>query len=262
MELSVEGKAVFAATGGRAFDPALPLAIFVHGAGMDHTVWALQARYFAHHGRAVLAPDLPGHGRSEGPPLDSIAAIADWLAVLIAASGAEAATLVGHSMGALAALDCAARHGGRVSDLALLGCAPKMPVHPDLLAAAEENRHVAFELVNDWGHGRPAHLGGHRAPGLWMLGGGERLLERSAPGALHRDLLNCDAYRGAATAAAAVACPCLVVIGSEDRMTPPKAGAKLAAAIANARSVTIAGSGHMMMVEKPDEALDALRSLL
>ncbi len=79
MELRVRGKRVFAGTGGRAFDPALTAAVFLHGAGMDHTVWALQTRSFAHHGRGVLALDLPGHGGSEGPALASIAAMADWV---------------------------------------------------------------------------------------------------------------------------------------------------------------------------------------
>ena len=55
MELTVNGKPVFAATGGRPFDPALPAVVFVHGAGMDHTVWSLQTRFFAHHGRAAVA---------------------------------------------------------------------------------------------------------------------------------------------------------------------------------------------------------------
>jgi pimeloyl-ACP methyl ester carboxylesterase len=46
--------------------------IFVHGTGMDHTVWTLFSRYFLRHGRDVLSVDLPGHGKSEGPLLDSI----------------------------------------------------------------------------------------------------------------------------------------------------------------------------------------------
>src|SRR3546814_6860176 len=79
MELCVAGEPVHGGSGGRAFDPTLPLTVFLHGAGMDHTVWALPARYFAHRGRAVLAADLPGHGKSGGAPLKSIAEMADWV---------------------------------------------------------------------------------------------------------------------------------------------------------------------------------------
>ncbi len=49
-QFTVDGKAVFAATGGRPFDAGLPAVVFVHAAGMDHTIWALQTRYFAHRG--------------------------------------------------------------------------------------------------------------------------------------------------------------------------------------------------------------------
>ena len=53
MHLTVNGATVHAATGGRAFDPAQPLVVFIHGASLDHTVWALLARWFAHHGHAL-----------------------------------------------------------------------------------------------------------------------------------------------------------------------------------------------------------------
>lgn len=249
----------FASTGGKPFDPMKPAIVFVHGAGMDHTVWQLQARYFAYHGRAVLAPDLPGHGRSEGPPPASIEAYADWLAALVAAAGAERAALVGHSMGALASLAAAARTPARVTALALLGVAARMPVHPDLLTAADANDPAAVELITAWGYGKPAHLGGHRGPGLWMLGGGRRLLERSAKGVLASDLRACDAYQDAAQAAARVACPTLFLLGALDRMTPPKAAEPLMRAVCDTRTVVLPGCGHMMMVEQPDQTLDALR---
>ena len=262
MELKVDGQTVFAATGGRPFDPALPTVVFLHGAGMDRTVWALQTRYFAHHGQSVLALDLPGHGRSEGKPLDSIAAIADWLPAFLDAAGLASAALVGHSMGALVALESAARHPARVRALALLGAAAKMPVHPDLLAAAEANEHLAFDLITSWAHGTTGHRGGVRMPGLWLMGGAEALLERVRPDVLFVDLAACNAYQDGLAAAAEVACPTLVVIGADDKMTPPKAGAKLAAAIPGGAQAVIAGAGHMMMMEKSDETLAALKGLL
>lgn len=261
MELQVDGRKVFAATGGRPFDSELPSVVFVHGAGMDHTVWALQTRFFAHRGRGVLAVDLPGHGRSEGPALGSIAEMADWLVRVLDSAGVQQAALAGHSMGALIALDCAGRHKARVGALALLGAAPKMPVHPDLLAAAEADDHLAFDLVNSWAHGESGHWGGAQAPGLWLMGGGERLLERGLPGVLHNDLAACNAYGGGPGAAEAVACPALLVLGADDKMTPAKAGRKLAEAIAGAQVAVLANSGHMMMTEQPDATLDALREI-
>ncbi|WP_163478991.1 alpha/beta fold hydrolase, partial [Klebsiella pneumoniae] len=63
----------------------------------------------AHHGYGVLAVDLPGHGRSAGLPLTRVEAIAAWLHRLLDVAGAQQATLVGHSMGSLIALEAAAR---------------------------------------------------------------------------------------------------------------------------------------------------------
>lgn len=264
MELGRDGRTVFAATGGAAFEPKGPVVVFLHGAGMDHSVWTLQARYFAHHGRSVLALDLPGHGRSHGPQPASIEAYADWLALLIAAAGVERAALVGHSMGALIALETAARTPERVRALALLGVAAPMPVHPELLAAAERGDPAAIELITAWAYGKPAHLGGHKAPGLWMLGGGRRLLERSRAGVLANDLRACDAYGGALAAAARVSAstPFLFLLGALDRMTPPKGAEPLLAAVRGAKSVTLQAAGHMMMVEAPDATLAALRDFL
>ena len=111
MELNLSGHKAYAYTGGKPFDPALPCAVFVHGAQNDHSVWGLQTRWFANHGFSVLAVDLPGHNRSEGAPLTSVEELADWVMALVAAAGVKAPALVfGHSMGSLIALECAARH--------------------------------------------------------------------------------------------------------------------------------------------------------
>lgn len=259
MHLVVDGVKAFAATGGRDFDPALPLVVFLHGAGCDHTVWALLARWFAHRGWSVLAPDLPGHGRSGGEPLDSIAAMADWTSALIAAAGMSEAAIIGHSMGSLVALETAARHPNRVDAIGLIGTAAAMPVSRDLLAAAEARDHTAVDMVSIWGHGFRAGLGGSRAPGLWMLGGSMRLLERAGPGVLFKDLLACSDYRDGLTSAASVTVPATLVLGERDMMTPARAGRELAAALPNARVVALEGAGHMLMSERPDEVLNAVR---
>ncbi len=85
MFLNVDGAEIFATTGGKEFDPELPLMVFLHGAGFDHSMWALFSRWFSHHGYSVLAPDLPGHGKSKGDLISSISGMADWVMRLIAA---------------------------------------------------------------------------------------------------------------------------------------------------------------------------------
>src|ERR1700724_152747 len=147
MQLLVNGIDTFVATGGREFDLSQPTIVLLHGAGFDHTPWALHSRWFSHHGYSVLAPDLPGHGRSSGKPLTTIADMADWTAALLDAAGARQARLIGHSMGSLIALETAARHPDKVSGLSLIGTAAAMTVGPDLLKTAEANDHSAVDMV-------------------------------------------------------------------------------------------------------------------
>lgn len=263
MKFEVHGREAFAATGGRPFDGNLPTVLMLHGAGMDHTVWSLQARYFAHHGHAVLAVDLPGHGRSAGPAPTTIAGFADWAVEALDVVGAEnGVAVVGHSMGALIALEVAARLNHQAVKLALLGVVPEMKVHPDLLKAAETGNHAAVETMVGWGVGRRAQIGGFRAPGAWVAGASLRLLEAGDHAVLASDLAACDAYAGALKAAAEVSCPALILAGADDKMTPAKAARPLADALSDCRTVTLAGAGHMMMIEQPDETLDALAAFL
>ncbi len=259
MQLSVNGLDIYVATGGKDFDASQPTIVFLHGAGFDHTTWALHSRWFAHHGYGVLAPDLPGHGRSDGAPLSTIAGMADWTAALLDAAGVEKAWLVGHSMGSLIAIETAARHPARVSALSLIGTAAAMTVGPDLLKAAEADDRSAIDMVSIWGLGFQAELGGSLAPGLWMHSGAQRVLEQGRPGVLFNDLSACNSYQNALGAAAQVSVPATVILGERDMMTPLKAGKTLAAALPNSRTVVLRGAGHMMMVERPDELLEALR---
>jgi pimeloyl-ACP methyl ester carboxylesterase len=260
VNLDIDGRAVFASTGGKEHDPTQPLIVFLHGAAMDHSVWALQSRWFAHHGANALAVDLPGHGRSAGPALTDIAALADWTDRLIAIAGGGGAWLVGHSMGALIALETAARHPIRAERLSLVGTAAKILVQPGLLAAAKANSHSAVDMVSLWGLGGNATLGGNEAPGVWMLGNVQRLLEKAPPGVLHTDLAACDAYGAGAESATKVACPTSLILGERDMMTPIKGGRALAALIGGAKTTVLSGAGHMLMTERPGEVLEALNS--
>ena len=259
MQLKVGGDDIYAATGGKPFDPKQPLIVFLHGAGFDHSMWVLYSRWFAHHGFSVLAPDLPGHGRSKGKPLTSIGDMADWTVQLIAAAGASKARLVGHSMGALIALDAASRYPEKISGLSLIGVGAAMPVSDDLLAAAKANDHAAVDMVSIWGFGYAAGLGGSLAPGMWMMGGGQRVLERNPPGVLFNDLSACNSYKGATDAAAKIKVPTTLILGERDMMTPLKSGRQLTQAIASSTEIVLPGAGHMSMAERPDEVLAALR---
>ena len=258
MELTVDGRKVYAATGGRPFDAAKPAVIFIHGAGQDHTNWQLPARWFAWNGYAVLAPDLPGHGRSEGPALPTIEAMAQWIVRLMDAAKLEKAALVGHSMGGGIAVETAAANPERITRIALLGTSLAMPVNEALLTAARDAPELAHRMITTWSLGPQARIGGNPAPGMWMSGGALALLARNQPGTLYAAFNACNLWKTGPEAAARVRCPALVLIGGSDSMTPPKIGRALADKISGCRTVVIPGSGHVMMSEAPDAVLDAL----
>ena len=262
MLLDVDGNDCYAYTGARALAADQPAIVFVHGAANDHSVWALQSRYFAHHGYNVLAVDLPGHGRSAGAALASVEAIADWVPQVLDAAGVTRAALVGHSLGSLATLACASRHPNRVTKAVLLGPAAPMLVSDELLAAAQANDHVAYELINGWSFSAGKQLGGNAVPGMWMTGNSLRLMERTRPGVLHTDLSACRSYADGLADAARLRCPVLAILGARDIMAPVKGALSLLAAFADQRAVTLPDTGHSIMAEQPDAVLDALRAFV
>jgi pimeloyl-ACP methyl ester carboxylesterase len=258
MEFSVDGKRAYAYTGAREFDIEKPVVVFIHGGGLDHCVWILQSRYFAHHGYNALALDLPGHGRSQGRPPESIEAMADWVISALDAVGVERFTIVGHSMGALVALETAARDRKRTAHAVLIGLSVPMPVTDALLNAAKANEHAAFDMVNLWGHGYGAQLGGNPAPGMWMTGSTVRLLERSAPGVLHNDLKACSDYLAGMESAAKIEAPVHVILGENDLMASPKAARQVIAAFGDVEVTELENCGHMLLAEQPDRVLEAM----
>jgi pimeloyl-ACP methyl ester carboxylesterase len=262
MELTVKGKKAYAYTGGKTFDAKLPTVVFCHGAQCDHSVWILQSRYLAHHGYGVLALDLPGHGRAEGPALARVEDIADWIAAVLDAAGVKQASVVGHSMGSLIALECAARHPARIAKIALLATAYPMKVSAELLDATKNNEPLAQDMVNIWSHLAYAQYPNNPGPGFWVIGENLRLMQRQKPGVMHVDFAACNAYAGGAEAAAQVRCPALFLLARRDSMTPVRAAQNFAKSIKGAQLAVIDGSGHNMMGEKPDEVLDTLLAFL
>ena len=266
MDFNVDGKKAYAYTAAHELDPGKPTAVFVHGAGLDHSWWGLQSRYFGYHGWNVLACDLPGHGRSAGSALASVGEAADWVMRLLDAAKSERASVIGHSMGSLIAIECAARNPARVERIALLGTAFPMNVSDGFLAAAQNNEQAAYDMETIWGHAPQVPLGGNPNPGMWMYGDSLARLARLAPGVLYQDLKACKEYAAGLESARKVACPVLIIAGGRDIMTPPKAMAPLLEAFrasnGAARSVSIRASGHSLMAESPDMTLDALIEFL
>ena len=267
MHIQVNGNPTYCYTGGKAFDAAKPTVVFIHGVLCDHSVWALQSRYMAHHGWNVLAIDLPGHCRSGGGAPASVEQGAAFVAALLDALGIERAALVGHSWGSLIALEAAAHLGQRVSHLVLVGTAYPMKVSPALIASALAEPEKALRMVNVFSRSTLAPPSG---AGFWVFGAGMALgrkVLRSNPQAnlFHRGFVACDSYGNGEQAMAQVQCPVLFALGAQDQMTPPRAAQGLIAMARNAgKAVQVVSLpvGHNQMTEAPDGTLMAIRDFL
>ena len=262
MKLTIQSHETYIYTAGRDIDRNLPSVMFIHGAANDHSVWALQSRYFAYHGWNALAVDLPGHGASKGTPHATVGAMADWISALLDELKLERAALVGHSMGSLTALETTARYPQKISKLVMVGTAVPMAVSDTLLNAAVANDHDAFDMVNIWGHTSAAQIGSNPLPGVWMAGDFLRLLEKSKPDVLGNDLKACSDYKDGIVAAAKVSCPTMLLLGKQDMMTSPKMTKELTATLKECRVVVLDRAGHVPMAEEPDATLDALNVFL
>jgi pimeloyl-ACP methyl ester carboxylesterase len=266
MKLTVHGPhgpvEAYAYTGGKPFDPARPTVVFIHGAVNDHTVWTLLARWFAHHGRSVLALDLPGHRRSAGPALASVEALAGWVLAALDAAGVQRAALAGHSLGSLVALEAAGRAPERVSHLALLATCFPMPVPQALLDLSRQDVRAAIDRVVTFSFSTLAAKPSYPGPGVWLRPASRQLMRLVQDGSgdpllFHTDFAACNDYRGGLDAAARVRCPAHLLLATEDRMTLPRAASDLAAAL-RAEVHRVPG-GHFLMQEQPEPVLAALR---
>ena len=235
---------------------AIPI-LFLHGVGSDKTVWRPQLDHFSKARRAI-AIDYPGYGDSEprdGDTRDDFARAA--LAVLDALE-IERAHICGLSLGGVVALALHALAPERCASLIL---ADSFAVHPD--GQAIYQRGVDASLV-----GSMRALAEARAPSLLGASArGDPSLIAEIADTMGR--IDPAAYRQGAAAvwladqrerAAAVAVPTLVIVGSEDAITPPALSEALARMINRARLVEIPGAGHLANIEAPVEfnrAVDA-----
>ena len=256
MQTTVSGTSVFAHTGGADLQPGATTVMLLHGAGNDHTIWRFVTRRLAARGLSVVAPDLPGHSKSEGPALTSIVDMARWSVDLADTLAAGDLVLIGHSMGSLIAMEAATQAPARVVGVALFSPAPRMEVHQDLQSAADLHERAAADLIVGWTHSGRSRFGHHESPGMWMAGVNRRLLEQNA-GALPADLRATAAWDGA-DAFAAVAPPTLIVVSERDRMVPARHGRQLHATLAHAQLVEVGGGSHASLYDHPEEVVGPL----
>jgi pimeloyl-ACP methyl ester carboxylesterase len=226
---------------GRAgFDPGRPSLLMVHGSGGTGLNWRPQLSGLEAANPAAV--DLPGHGETPGPGLERVEDYADWLAGLIAA-GPVRPVVMGHSLGGAIAQVLALRRPELIHGLILVGTGSRLRVLPAILEGLRTQPEQTVESIIGYAYGDD--------PDPALVERGRREMLEVDPGVILGDFAACDAF-DATDRLGEIAAPTCVIVGAEDKLTPPKYSAFLAERIPHAgEPVVIPGGGHMIYIEEP-----------
>ena len=256
MIFQLENKNIHASDSGQGIDINKDTIVFLHGSGLSHIVWSLAEHFFSSKNYNVLSIDLPGHGNSDGPCLDSIEKIADWMEKVFDKLKLKNLILVGHSQGCLEILEYSSRYKERLKKLVFVGGSNKMPVHPDLIELAQSGHSDAVKLMMKWGYeGSKKFIGGNPV---------EKIIQspRDISEILAVDLNACNNYSNGSEAAKVIDLPSMLIFGELDKMVNLEAGKKFSNLIKNSTTHVIKGCGHMIMIEKAFEMREKILEFL
>ena len=256
MIFQLENKNIHASDSGQGIDINKDTIVFSHGSGLSHIVWSLAEQFFSSKNYNVLSIDLPGHGNSDGPCLDSVEKIADWMEKVFDKLKLKNLILVGHSQGCLEILEYSSRYKERLKKLVFVGGSNKMPVHSDLIQLAESGHSDAVKLMMKWGYeGSKKFIGGNPV---------EKIIQspRDISEILAVDLNACNNYSNGFEAAKVIDLPSMLIFGELDKMVNLEAGKKFSNLIKNSTTHVIKRCGHMIMIEKAFEMREKILEFL
>jgi pimeloyl-ACP methyl ester carboxylesterase len=226
--------------------------VLIHGAGGRAEVWSPQLTGLADVAR-MIAVDLPGHGATQGEGCQEVERYAAWVAGLLDALEGGRPVLVGHSMGGAIAQTLALGDPARYAGLVLVGTGARLRVLARILQLFREGPALASDLVGSLSYSPLT------PPGAVVEA--ERALRETGAAVTLGDFLACDRF-DLMGRLGDLRLPTLVVVGRDDRLTPPKYAAYLAQSIPAARLVEVDGAGHFPQLEQPAAVNAALRGFL
>ena len=229
---------------------AAPL-VLVHGAGGTSMHWPGELRRLPE--TSVYALDLPGHGQSPGAGCTTIAEYAQVVVDWADALALPRFVLAGHSMGGAIAQTVALHHPQRLAGLILMGAGARLAVSPAILDGVRQDYAATARLIAEWAYKRqaaPATVDAYVAAMLTI-----------PAGVTHGDFLACSTF-DVTGEVSQIDLPTLVVVGLEDRLTPPKLSRFLAQQIPAARLVEAPEAGHMVMFEQDAVVVAAVQEFM
>tara|TARA_B100000965_G_scaffold93094_1_gene75930 strand:+ start:641 stop:1417 length:777 start_codon:yes stop_codon:yes gene_type:complete len=252
----IENKNVHASDAGQGIKNEKDTIVFLHGSGLSHIVWSLTEQFFSNKNFNVLSIDLPGHGNSDGPCLENIEKISDWMEKVFIELNLKKVILVGHSQGCLEILEYAHKYKSRIKKIVFIGGSYRMPVNQDLIDLAKNGDKDAVKLMMKWGFkDSKKFIGGNPV---------EKIIQspRDISEILATDLIACNNYSNGLDAAKSIDCPTMLVFGSDDKMLNLEVGKKFANLIKDSSIHIISDCGHMIMIEKAFEMREKVLEFL
>ena len=256
MIFEIENKSVHASDAGQDIDNSKDTIVFLHGSGLSHIVWSLTEQFFSNKNFNVLSVDLPGHGNSEGPCLDSIEKIADWLEKVFSELKLDKVIIIGHSQGCLEALEYSIKYKSRLKKIVFVGGSYRMPVNKDLIDLASNGDSDAVKLMMKWGYeSSKKFIGGNPV---------KRIIQspRDISEILAIDLIACNNYSNGFDAAKAIDCPTILIFGELDKMVNLEVGKKFSNLVNYSTTPVINVCGHIIMMENAFEMREKILKFL
>lgn len=238
--------------------------VLIHGVGMNQAVWMPQIKPLARH-HEVITYDMLGHGASPLPPEPTtLAAYADQLRDLLDALDLESAVVVGHSMGALVAMDFAVRHAERCRALVAMNAVycRSAQEREAVLQRAAAVRDVGSaanvaETLKRW-FGTPVPAAQQAVAEL-----SQRMLTAVHPVGYARTygvFAMADAEH--AQSLSRLRLPSLFLTGDLDPNSTPAMSRLMAAQVPGAQVVVLDKARHMMSLTDPDRVGEVLSQFL
>ena len=219
-----------------------PAVVLIHGAGGDHLSWHPEMRHLP--GHRVFAIDLPGHGKTEGPGLQSVEDYAHSVVGFLDSAGLSRTVFIGYSMGGAIALALALDYPDRVAGIGLISTGLRLPIPSSVLenAATQSTFTLAIKILQELSLGSqtPENL---KDTSFKRLVSTRQTLMLS-------DLLACDRF-DVTGRLGSIRTPTLVVCGTDDKLTPIRCSETLASQIPGAALQTVEGTGHLLVLEQP-----------
>lgn len=238
--------------------------LLIHGVGMNAAIWQPQIEMMKDH-FDLIAIDMLGHGASPLPPENAeLRDFADQAIRLLDHLGLDNVSVVGHSMGALVALEIALCAPSRIQSVVCLNAVFRRP--PALAQAVREraaalghrsdHSAIAATIARWFGDPVPADLAGAAATARAALEG----VDAQGYARTYRLFARADAEH--ADRLAGLGHRALFMTGSEDRNSTPEMSAAMARLAPNGQCLVLSGEKHMMTIASPEKVTQSIKAFL